>query len=133
MCLWRSFFYRLLILLHAAYAVLGRQTFITSFQTDVKESTFATSNVWIEFPAQIPESKEFTICHWINIKFYNTEAAACLWSYCTVESPGQKMECLQVCMKGHTHTAFRDLEIQGEIKLRNFDDVMFLPQKLNNY
>ena len=119
MCLWRSFFYRLLILLHAAYAVLGKQTFITSFQTDVKESTFATSNVWIEFPAQIPESKEFTICHWVNIKFYNTEAAACLWSYCTVESPGQKMECLQVCMISVLRTYHRNLIFDKGIRFKN--------------
>ena len=113
--------------------VTGIQSYVASFQTDITGSHLARSNVWIEYDRDIPMAKEFTVCHWIKINFYNIDLAACLWSYCTIGEEGQQMECLQVCMKGHTHTAFRDLEIQGEIKLRNFDDVMFLPQKLNNY
>ena len=113
----------LLIGLQVAYGVFGKQTFITSFQTDITDNSLATTDVWVEFSAQIPRSKEFTVCHWIKIKFYNSESAACLWSYCTVESPGQKMECLEVCMLSVYHKLSRNLYFHREIKLKSDDNV----------
>ena len=94
----------LFIQLETAYVVSGRQTFIASFQADLKSNTLAATNAWLEFSAKIPSSKEFTVCHWIKIKFFNTDVAACLWSYCTVEKLGQNMECLEVCMHSVHHT-----------------------------
>ena len=109
----------LVIQLELAHLAFGSQTFITSFQTNIKDSTFAATNVWVEFSTQIPRSKEFTVCHWIKIQFYNSESAACLWSYCTVESPGQKMKCLQVCMASAYHTFNRNLFFVREIDHNN--------------
>ena len=123
MCPWKYFFYSLFLQLEAAYAVFGKKTFVASFQTDINEITFATTNGWIEFSAQIPRSKEFTVCHWIDIKFYNSGAAACLWSYCTVDNPGEKMECLQVCMIAVRRTLNRNLQISRTIKLNGYDNV----------
>ena len=68
----------MLIQLTMVYVVFGGQTFMTSFQTDLKGNNLATTNVWIEFSADIPQTKEFTVCHWIKIKLYNSEYAACV-------------------------------------------------------
>ena len=114
-------------------SVTGMQTYVALFQTDIIGSPSATSNVWIAYDKHIPSSKEFTICHWIKIKFYNIDNAACLWSYCTIQRKGDKMECLQACMKGVMHTAYRDLEFQGEIKLKKYDDLVSLRRKLKYY
>ena len=105
----KPFAYVLFIQLLIAYVAFGKQTFIASFQTDIKDNTLATADVWAEFSVEIPQSKEFTVCHWIYIKFYNSETAACIWSYCTVARPKQKMECLQVCMASDHHTLNRNL------------------------
>ena len=99
-------------------SVNGMQSYVVLFQTDIVGSPSATSNVWIEYDKHIPGSKEFTVCHWIEIKFYNFANAACLWSYCTVEKEGQQMKCLQACLTGDINTAFRDLDLLGEINLK---------------
>ena len=119
----KPFTYALFIQVLVAYVAFGKQTFIASFQTDIKDNTLATADVWVEFSDRIPRSKEFTVCHWIKIKFYNSESAACLWSYCTVESPGQKMECLEVCMLAVHRTLNRNLFFNREIKLNRHGNV----------
>ena len=115
------------------YVAFGTKTFMTSFQTDLKDNTLATTDVWVEFSAEIPRSKEFTVCHWIKIKFYNSEASACLWSYCTVESPVQKMKCLQVCLVSARHTLSRNLMFQREMDLRNYSRVNRKSIELKDY
>ena len=109
------------------------QTYVASFQTDIIGSPSATSDVWLEYDKDIPSSKDFTVCHWIKVKFYDNDIAAYLWSYCTIQREGQKIECLQVCLEGVAHTANRDLEFNGEIKLRNYDCVKIMRTKLNHY
>ena len=123
----------MLIQLTMVYVVFGGQTFMTSFQTDLKGNNLATTNVWIEFSADIPQTKEFTVCHWIKIKLYNSEYAACLWSYCTVESPGNNMDCLQVCMDSAFYTLNRNLVFERGIKLNNHDKGNNKRIELNNY
>ena len=86
-------------------SVNGMQSYVALFQTDIVGTPYATSNVWIAYNKHIARSKEFTVCHWIKIKFYNFDNAACLWSYCTIEKEGQKMKCLQACMRGNIYTA----------------------------
>ena len=133
MVLLKSFGYLLCILLQEAYVAFGRKTFVTSFQTNIKDNTLATADVWIEFSSQIPRAREFTVCHWIKIKFYNSDIAACLWSYCTVEKLGHKMECLQVCMKSAYHTMNRNLSFERGIKLRHQDKVDYKNIELKYY
>ena len=128
-----SFVCNLLIQLAMACVVLGVQTFMTSFQADLKSNTLATTNTWIEFSNNIPRTKEFTVCHWIKIKFYNSDFAACLWSYCTVESPEHDMDCLQVCMDSAIYTLNRNLVFERGIKLKNHDKVNNKRIELNNY
>ena len=81
-------------------SVIGQKHFMASFQTSLEGTFKPDENVWLEFLNEIQPSKEFTICHWINIKFFNTGVAANLWSYCTVENQDDPMECLQLCLYG---------------------------------
>merc|ERR1712051_896720 len=94
--------------------VIGQKYFMASFQTDLKISSAPSENVWIEFLDEIRPSTEFTICHWINIKFYNIGIAACLWSYCTVERQGIQMECLQLCLRDIHSTTNRNLKLAAD-------------------
>ena len=95
--------------------VIGQEHFMASFQTGLDSSPKPDKNVWLEFLDEIPPSKEFTICHWINIKFFNSGVAACLWSYCTIENKDDKMECVQMSLHGVVDTANRNLEIHAHM------------------
>ena len=98
--------------------VIGQKTFIASFQSDLDSTSEPSENVWLEILNDIRPSKEFTICHWINIKFFNRGIAACLWSYCIVENKDDPMECLQLCLQGVLDTVGRELQFETRIPLR---------------
>ena len=72
MFLCKPLIYAIFIGLEVINIALGSQTFVALFQTDIKSQKAASADVWLEFSSEIPESKEFTVCHWIKIKFYNT-------------------------------------------------------------
>ena len=133
MFMWKPLSYALFIQLDVMYAASGTQTFMTSFQSNIKDNTLASSDVWIEFSNQIPQAKEFTVCHWIKLKFYNSAIAACLWSYCTVENSGDKMDCLQVCIISASHTLNRNLMFQRSVKLSNQERINLRPIELPYY
>ena len=117
--MWKLIGVVLYIQLNLAYVAWGRRTFLTSFQTDINDNTLATTDVWIEFTSQIPRSKEFTVCHWIKIKLYNSDHAANLWSYCTIKNLGHIMECLQVALKHSYDTMNRNLLFERGIKIHH--------------
>ena len=107
---------RLHLIMHRC--VVGQQHFMASFQTGADASPKPDKNVWLEFLNEIPPSREFTICHWINIKFFNSGIAACLWAYCTIENKNDKMECLQMCLYAVEDTANRELDVKASIPFR---------------
>ena len=112
--------------------VFGQTYFMASFQTNLLSSSEPDENVWIEFLDEIPPSKQFTICHWINIKFFNNGIAAHLWSYCTVEKQDSAMKCLQMSLKEIKDTASRNLQISAEIPIKKgagLIDWTFVPLK----
>ena len=129
----KLFGYLSFIQIRINHVASDEQNFIASFQTDIKDNTMATTDAWVEFSAEIPQAKEFTVCHWINIKFHNSENAACLWSYCTVESPGRNMGCLQACLHAAYHTLNRNLLFERAIKLSNRDKHNSKKIELNNF
>ena len=93
----------------------NKQTFVVSFQPNIIGSHFATNDSWIEFNQSIPKVNEFTVCHWIRIKFFNFKYAACLWSYCTIANEGDKMKCLRLCLNGVFKTANRQTILLSQI------------------
>ena len=101
-----------------------------SFQTGIEGSFSATSDVWMESSKQIPSLKEFTVCHWIKVKFYNIKSVACLWSYCTVQTGNSEMECLQVCLGAVDGTLGRNLFVAGYLPLEKKSTVT---QELKDY
>ena len=129
MCVY-LFKYILLMLFVEKSCVNGKTFFKASFQTDIQGPFEATTNPWIEFSSKLPSLKEFTNCQWLNIKFYNLDLAACLWSYCTIETIGDQMKCLQVCLNGIYNTAFQNLRFGGEIPLEKYTTV---EKPLNSY
>ena len=133
MALWKSVGHFLFIQIQMTYIALATPTFMASFQTDIKSNNLATTDVWIEFPAHIPQTKEFTVCHWIKIKFYNSGIAAQLWAYCTVETPGQGMKCLEVSLQSANLNLGRNLIFQIEMTLRNYENASSRKIELKNY
>ena len=118
----KTLIYAIFIELEVVIIALGSQNFIALFQTDIKSQNAASADVWLEFSSQIPLAKEFTVCHWIKIEFYNSDSVACLWSYCKADNPQQEMICLQVCMKAAYHTSNRNLIFGSGMKVGNNDD-----------
>ena len=117
---------KLLFLFYFSFSYLitcHEATFIASFQTEITGSYSAVSDVWMESSKKIPSLKEFTVCNWIKIKFYNIKTAACLWSYCTVQTNEDEMECLQVCLGSIDGTLGRNVFIAGYIPLEAYSTV----------
>ena len=105
-------------------------SFTASFQTGIVGPFSATSDVWMESTKQIPSLQEFTVCHWIKVKFYNIKSVACLWSYCTIQTENSEMECLQVCLGAVDGTLGRNLFVAGYLPLERKSTVT---QELKDY
>ena len=123
----------LLIFLCLQKLVKGNQSFVVSFQTDINGPFAAKTNSMIEFSNPISSAEEFTVCHWLKIKFYNLNIAACIWAYCFVQNDGDKMQCLQICLQGVYTTANRNLRIIGEIPLQSYDGIVAIKRQLKIY
>ena len=125
--------YIAIIYLNLEGPVAGEETFVASFQKDIIGVHTASTTAWMNFSNPIPESKEFTVCHWIQIKFFNQDIAACLWSYCTIDKISERMECLQVCMQAMYETANRNLKFEGVIDLEAYNGTYLIRKGLNSY
>ena len=112
---------------------IGEATCVASFQNEIKGSSSPSSNVWVEFQNDIPHAKEFKVCNWIKIQFFNSDYIGCLWSYCTLEIPSPKMECVQICIDGVYDTAFRNLKLKGYLNLKSYRGLKSVTQSLNSY
>ena len=91
------------------------KSFMVSFQKDLIVPDLASNDVWIEYKNKIIPTKEFTACHWIKIRYFNLKYAACLWSYCILETKDTKMKCLRLCINGVMSTANRNVVLLGQI------------------
>ena len=108
---------RLILVLYWTFLSFGtcNGSFVASFQNNIVGPHLATNDVWIEFTNRINATQEFTSCLWFRLKFYNYKYVACLWSYCTVEAPGDEMKCLRICLSGVPEFANRELDIVAQI------------------
>ena len=66
-------------------------SFMISFQT----SKTPTTEEWAEYKGKMPSLKEFTVCTWFNVKFFQDDISSA-WSYCFVTVLNAKMECFQM-------------------------------------
>ena len=80
----------------------GNETYVLSFQEEIEGSFAAKTDTWIEFATPISSTKEFTVCHWLKIKFFGMNLAACTWAYCIIDltNTTDEMECTQLCFAG---------------------------------
>ena len=113
--------------------IAGEQTFVASFQANITGAHTASSTAWIHFARPMKGSREFTACHWIQVKFFNRDIAACLWSYCTIETLGDRMECVQVCMQAMSETANQNLLFEAWVPLQNNRGTHKIKTKLKFY
>ena len=109
----------LFTILYARKIVFGKKSFIASFQSKRYGVDSASIDEWIDFSNKMPSTKEFTACNWIKPKYFNKEIAVNLWSYCTIETVGATMECLQMFLQARDETAQKELMVIGEIKRKN--------------
>ena len=93
-------------------SVTGQQSFTISFQTKSNGSFSISTDQWIEFKNEIPASKEFTVCHWIRVRYFNTVFPFNLWSYCAVKSVGKAMACIQIYLDNSWESASRNVKIK---------------------
>ena len=110
-----------------------KKSFIASFQSDIEDSFLSSSDAWIEFSNKVPPFKEFTICHWIKIRKYNVDSAACLWSYCTIRKVDGKLNCLQLCLFAVFNTQNRNLRIDGSIPFDRSETTESFSKDLRSY
>ena len=125
--------YVVLIYLGLPNLSADRRSFTVSFQKETNGPVSAISNSWIELSEKMPQAKEFTMCHWLKIRFHNLDIAACLWSYCTIENVGETMKCLQVCLHAIKESANRNLRIEGEIPLQTYRQTQRVTKPLKSY
>ena len=73
----------LIMIICSEKEVSSSQSFVVSFQPEIQGSFAAKTNSWIEFKRPIFSTREFTVCHWLNIRLFAMNTAACTWAYCT--------------------------------------------------
>ena len=106
----------LFIILCIAERALGQKSFVVSFQSKQNGVDSATIDEWIELANKMPSTKEFTACNWIKPRYFNTDIAINLWSYCTIGTAGDPMVCIQMFLHSRGETAHREVVVYGEIE-----------------
>ena len=94
--------------------VVSQGTFYIPFQSGTVGAVSPSVDEWIEFPNGLHDSKEVTICHWIRTKFFNIRIAVNLWSYCTIKSKEDTMECTQAMLDQLPSSGYRDVLMRNK-------------------
>ena len=110
-------FFLLALVIFSGKMASYKRSFAVSFEYGKAGSDAVSTNEWIEFSNKIPASKEFTACQWIKPHYFNKNIAINLWSYCTIQTVGDAMQCIQMYLQPTTQSANRDLVVVGEMKL----------------
>ena len=103
----------LMIIICSEKEVSSSQSFVVSFQPEIQGSFAAETNTWIEFERPIFSTREFTVCHWLNIRIFAMNTAACTWAYCTAFKKDDKTNCTQMCLEGISGTAKRNMKVKA--------------------
>jgi hypothetical protein len=106
------------------------ESFFIPFQSLSKAAYSISTDQWIEFENEIPNSREITACHWMRTKYFNVDPAFQLWSYCSVEQVGKKMGCLELYLEHSIKSANRtvvmvvsmkyETKVKRRVELENF-------------
>ena len=98
------------------------KTFFIPFQPILTGTFSPSTNEWIEFTNKIPNSKEFTACHWIRTKYFNMDISVMFWQYCTTEFNDDVQECIELYLDKSPKTANRDVVMKAHIRKSNYDE-----------
>ena len=120
----RQFLVILLIAMYIDKEINGSQTFVVSFQPEIKGSFAATTDSWMEISTPISSSKEFTVCNWLKIKYFAINIPACPWAYCTFDIEEDEMKCTQMWFEAESTTANRNLRISLKIQLQHEERIL---------
>jgi len=94
------------------------KSFYIPFQSQSKGAYSLSTDEWIEFNNEIPDSRELTSCQWIRTKYFNVATAFQLWSYCTIESANDTMTCLELFLDRSETSANRNVIMKALMKYR---------------
>ena len=86
----------------------NQPTFMISFQTAGKDTT----DEWAEYKGKMQSLKEFTICNWFNLKFFQYDTN-CLWSYCFLTIPNTEIECFDIEISLTMPSGNRDIKVEA--------------------
>ena len=84
--------------------ILCQESFLLAFQ---KSRGLSTSE-WAEYDGKVSHLKAFICCHWEKLDFFNAKANY-VWNYCTIKSPSDEMECVQMSYKRDLNSHGRDI------------------------
>ena len=89
------------------------ESFVVSFQEGIKNIDYHVDNQWMEYTGEIPSIKDFTACHWMNIRYFSKELMP-IWSYCMIRDEKERndTDCLQISFIPVPESANRNVKTQ---------------------
>ena len=91
----------------------SEESFVVSFQEGIKNIDYHVDNQWMEYTGEIPSIKDFTACHWMNIRYFSKELMP-IWSYCMIRDEKERndTDCLQISFIPVPESANRNVKTQ---------------------
>ena len=108
----------LLLILAKKNYTFCEESFFIPFQALSEGAYSISTDQWIEFDNEIPNSREITACHWMRTKYFNVDPAFQLWSYCSVEHVGDEMGCIELYLEHSVKSANRNVVMIVSIKYK---------------
>ena len=86
----------------------------SSFFLSFQRSRNVTTNEWAEYKGDMPVLKEFSVCHWDRVKYFNDQINT-IWSYCFKTKQIELIDCFQLHISLIHSTANRHVRIDAHI------------------
>ena len=86
---------KLFLILYILCILCGLGQSKDSFMIKFQDSGSLSNSEWAEFSGAIPHLKDFTVCHWDKLQFFNMKSHS-VWNYCTIMSMESSMDCMKL-------------------------------------
>ena len=83
-----------------------------SFYISFQRSKNLSTEEWAEFKGDMPDLKEFTVCHWEKLSSFNDQINT-IWGYCFKNKGMEEIDCFQLMSSLIPSTANRQTEIHS--------------------
>jgi hypothetical protein len=97
-----------------------------SFLIALQNSKGISNDEWAEFNGKVSHLKAIACCHWEKLQFLNTKSHN-VWTYCTIKTMADTMECIQIWYKRESMSAGRDIEVGISFGKGNIGYVLIKP------